>query len=164
MPLIQNPVNVTKDILAHLQDPEFCDVTIMASDGELPVNKSILGMRSQYFRSMFSSNNNFQESKTNTVKMPYTKAVLEKVIIYLCSGELDCEEMELRALLDLLDLLNLMNLHEEFSVVESFTWDNIKKGFFPISDCLKYLDDSSDLGLKSVEETLLSHLGRILWS
>ena len=118
-------------------------------------------MRSQYFRSMFSSNNNFLESKTNTVKMPYSKAVLENVIIYLCTGELDCEEMELRSLLDLLDLLNMMNLAEEFSAVEGFTKDSIKKGSFPIPDCLKYLDHCSKLGLKSVGETLLSYLGRI---
>ena len=110
MSLLQNEAKVARDILSHLQDPEFCDVTIMASDGNvIPVNKSILVMRSQYFRSMFSPINNFQESNTNSVKMPYTKAVLEKVIIYLCSGKMDCEGMEFRPLLDLLDLLKMMN-------------------------------------------------------
>ena len=44
-----------RDILAHLEDPELCDVKIMASDGEIPVNKSILSMRSDYFRGMFSA-------------------------------------------------------------------------------------------------------------
>ena len=161
MPLLLKGLKVLQDIRSQLQNPEFCDVTIIATDGEIPVNKTILSMRSQYFRSMFSPKNNFQESKTNTVKMPYTKAVLEKVIIYICGGKMDCEDMEFRPLLDLLDLLKMMNLSEEFSAVEGFTKDSIKKGSFPIPDCLKYLDDSSKLGLNSVGETLLSYLGRI---
>ena len=151
-----------QDILAHLQDPEYCDVKIVATDGEIPANKTILGMRSQYFRSMFSSNNNFVESSTGSVKLPYAKAVLEKMIIYLYSGEMEFHDMDLRPLMDLMELLNLINLSIEFSTVESFTMENIKKGKFSFSDCLKSLDYSSKLGMKSVGETLLVYLGENL--
>ena len=154
--------SLCQDILAHLQDPEYCDVRIVASDGEIAANKTILGMRSPYFRSMFSSNNNFVESSTGTVKLPYTKAVLEKVIVYLYCGELEFHDLDLKPLLDLMELLNLINLSMEFSTVESFTSDNIKKGKFSISDCLKSLDYSSKLGMKSVGETLLVYLGENL--
>ena len=154
--------SLCQDILAHLQDPEYCDVRIVASDGEIAANKTILGMRSPYFRSMFSSNNNFVESSTGTVKLPYTKAVLEKVIVYLYCGELEFHDLDLKPLLDLMELLNLINLSTEFSTVESFTSDNIKKGKFSFSDCLKSLDYSSKLGLKSVGETLLVYLGENL--
>merc|ERR1711868_351558 len=100
-------------------------------------------MRSQYFHSMFSKNNNFVEAQNNSAKMPYPKAILEKLILYLYSGKLDCEDMALRPLMDLLDLLNLLTLSMELSIVEGFVTDNIKKGTFPISDCLKYLEDCS---------------------
>jgi len=156
---IINKEGVTKDLVVHLQDPEYCDVKIVATDGEIAANKTILGMRSPYFRSMFSSNNNFVESQTATVKLPYTKTVLEKVIIYLYSGELEFHDLDLKALLDLLELLNLINLSMEFSTVESFTLENIKKGKFSFSECLKSLDYSSKLGLKSVGETSLVFLG-----
>ena len=49
---------------------DLWDVKIICTDGEIAANKSILGMRSQYFRSMFSANNNFVERKTVSVKMP----------------------------------------------------------------------------------------------
>ena len=154
--------SLCQDILAHLQDPEYYDVRIVASDGEIAANKTILGMRSPYFRSMFSSNNNFVESSTGTVKLHYARAVLKRVIIYLYSGELEFHDLDLKPLLDLMELLNLINLSMEFSTVESFTSDNIKKGKFSFSDCLKSLDYSSKLGMKSVGETLLVYLGENL--
>ena len=57
--LVKDPTEVCKDLLAHLQDSEFNDIKIEASDGEVPANKAILSMRSQYFRSMFSTTSNF---------------------------------------------------------------------------------------------------------
>ena len=151
--------SISRDVLAHLQDPEFCDVRIVGTDGEIGANKTILGMRSLYFRSMFSANNNFVESQVGSVKLPYTKAVLEKVIIYLYSGEMEFDDLDLRHLLDLMELLNLLNLALEFSTVESFAVENIMGAKFTFADCLKSLDYSSKLGLKSVGETLLAYLG-----
>ena len=156
---LRNKESVTNDILAHLQDPEYCDVRIVATDGEIPANKTILGMRSHYFRSMFSANNNFVESQVGSVKLSYSKAVLEKVIVYLYSGEMEFHDMDLRPLLDLIELLNLLNLATEFSTVGSFAMENIKGGKFSFSDCLKSLDDCAKLGLKGVGESLLAYLG-----
>ena len=78
---LNNLKGVINDLVSHLQDPEFCDVKIICSDGEIPANKSILALRSQYFRSMFSSSNNFVESQAGCVKMPYNKGVMEKVVL-----------------------------------------------------------------------------------
>ena len=91
--LLNKEMEVSKDILSHLQDEELCDVKIVGTDGEIPANKTILIMRSQYFRSMFSSNNNFVESQAGSVKLPYTKAVVEKVVLYLYSGEMTCDDL-----------------------------------------------------------------------
>ena len=156
---ISNERSLCQDILAHLYDPEYCDVRIVATDGEIAANKTILGIRSRYFRSIFSANNNFVESSTGSVKLPYAKAVLEKVIIYLYSGKMEFDDMDLRPLLDLMELLNMIHLPLEFETVESFTMENIKKGKFSFSDCLVSLDDCSKMGLKDVGETLLVYLG-----
>ena len=115
---LNNTESLIKDFVSHLQDPEFCDVKIICSDGEIPANKSILGIRSQYFRSMFSNNNNFVESQAGSVKMPHTKAVMEKVVLYICSGKMDCDDLDLGKMLDLLALLDLMNL------MSSLRWRN----------------------------------------
>ena len=159
MMLIDEEISVSKDVVAHLTDPDFCDVKIVANDGEIQANKTILSIRSQYFRSMFSSRNNFVESQVGSVKMPYARSVLDKMVLYLYSGKLDCDQMSLRALMDLLELFNLMNLSAEYEKVESYTLKNIKKEKFNLSDCLKDLEDSSNLGLKNVGEYLLAHLG-----
>ena len=104
MPIV---MNVNKCLQDFLGDPEFCDVKIVASDGEVLAHKTILIMTSQYFRTMFSENNNFVEGKTGVVKMPnYSKSVLEKVVSYLYGVELNCEAMTLGSLLDLMDLLS----------------------------------------------------------
>ena len=157
--LVNKERDVIKCHLDSLGDPDFCDGKILASDGELPVSKFLLGIRSPYFRSMFSDNNNFLESQTGTVKMPYSKAVLDKMIIYLYSGKMACDDMSLHSLLDLMELLNYVNLSEEFSAVEGFAVDNIKAGKFSLSDCLKGLADCSLAGLQAVLEALLAHLG-----
>ena len=158
--LLNDETKIGKDLLAHLQDPEFNDIKLVASDGEVPANKTIISMRSQYFRSMFSSNNNFVESSTGSVKLPYPKIVVEKAVIYLYSGELSCANMALRSLMDLLELLNLMNLPSKYSVVEAFIVKNVTNGKYPLAECLKSLEDCSKMGLQSVGGTLLTHLGR----
>ena len=139
--LIKDTNQLSKDLLAHLQDEEFNDVKIEASDGEVPVNRTIISMRSEYFRCMFSANNNFVESSTAHMKLAFPKVVVEKVVTYLYSREMDCAEMDLRSLMDLLELLNLMNLPDKYSIVEAFTLENITEENYPFTDCLKCLND-----------------------
>ena len=102
--------------------------------GEIPASKLILSIRSEYFRVMFS--NNFVESSSGLVKMPYPKVVVEKVIIFLYTGEMVFGGLQLGLLLDLLDLLRLMNLSEDFEQIESYLVDSIKKGHYSIEDCV----------------------------
>ena len=157
-------LNEESDVMKCFQDslgnPEFCDVKIVASDGELSVSKFVLRLRSVYFRSMFSDNNNFVESQTGRVKMPYGKTALEKLITYLYSGKMDCEDLTLGSLLELMDLLNLTNFPKVYGAVEKFTKSKILKGAFSFPDCLRSLDQSSRLGLETVMESSLTHLGR----
>ena len=160
--LINNEGDVGRDNLASLQDPEFCDVKIVASDGEIPASKVILSLRSQYFRSLFSSSNNFLESQAGSVKLPHSKAVLEKVIVYLYSGNMDCQDLALAQLLELLQLLDFINLPREFSTVEDFIVNNILGGRFLPEECLKNLEYSFTLCLETVQEAFRVQLGEYL--
>ena len=100
--LLDEESDVIQCHLDSLGNPEYCDVKIVASDGELSVSKLLLSLRSEYFRSMFSANNNFVESQTGVVKMPYSKTALEKLVTYLYSGKMDCEGLTLGSLLELI--------------------------------------------------------------
>ena len=157
--IINGGINVIQDLLAHLEDPDYCDVKIVGNDGEIPANKTILGMRSQYFHAMFKPSSNFVESRSGSVKMPYSETVIRKVVIYIYSGKMDCDDLVLGQLLELLDLLRLVDLTREFSKVEEFFRVNIKKACYPLSDCLEGLDDSSKRRLEKVEAELLAYLG-----
>ena len=140
--MIKNKSQVNKDLLDSLKKEEFSDIKIEALDGEVKANKTILSIRSEYFSRMLSPNNNFRESSTGRVKLPYPKVVVEKVVTYLYSGEMDCDDMELGPLLDLMELLKMINLTEEVKQVERYTDDKIfRRGFF-FQDCLKNLEKS----------------------
>ena len=156
---LNNMEDVIEDLVSNWQNPVFCDVKIICSDGEIPANKTILGMRSQYFLSMFSSNNNFVESQDGIVKLPYSKAVMEKFVLFLYSGQLNCEDLGLGPMLDLLGLFDLTNVSKELKILTEYTVKKIKEGNFTFSDCLENLDDSSKPGLGGVVEALLAYLG-----
>ena len=84
--------------------------------------------------------------------------MVEKVVIFLYSGEMDCDGMVLRFLLYLMEFLNLMNLESKYDIVEAFTEENITEGKYPLTDCLKSLDPCSKMGLQSVGAALMNHL------
>merc|ERR1711915_1081554 len=71
-----------------------------------------------------------------------------------------CDDLPLGSMLDLLALLDLMNLPNEFSTLVDFTVGKIVEGKFTFGDCLENLDKSSKLGLETVGEALLVHLGK----
>ena len=95
MLLLNDKTEVVNDLVSHMKDPDFNDFKIEASEGEVLANKTILSLRSEYFKRMFSAN--FVESSTGIVKLPYPKVVIETVVFYLYSGEMDCDGMSLRS-------------------------------------------------------------------
>ena len=157
--LMEEHQSVCSDLLDSLDKPEFCDIRIVSSDGEIPASKAILSIRSEYFCRMFSPDNNFVESSTGRCKLPYPRAVVIKVITYLYSGKLDVGDLALAQLLDLLELLNLMNLTQEFKEVESFAILKIEHFKLSFSECLKNLDKCSKMRMETLGETLVNHLG-----
>ena len=158
--LLNKKDNVIQRHLDSLQKPDICDIKIRGCDGEVAANKLLLRLSCQFFSSMFSPQSNFAEHEAGSITLPHTKTVLEKVVTYLYSGQMDCEQMDVTSLLELLGLLSYMNLSEELSTVELFAVERIKSGHFPLLDCLKALDISSQFGLEMAGQTLVFHLGQ----
>ena len=153
--LSSNKSGMCEDI-SLLNDPEYCDVKIESSDGlTIPANKTVLAARSQYFRGYFTN----LESHTGRVEMPFTKHVLDKLIVYLHSGEADCESLELGQLLELMDLLTQVGLSTERTSLENHVMKNIDEENYFLSDCLKGLRTSHQRDLKTIELKLLAYLG-----
>ena len=98
------------DILKMLERGSLNDVKIRLSDGEIFANKVILMARSEYFATMFS-NNKFIEGETNSVDMSHcSKAVMERIVKYLFSGEITFDQMALDQLLELYYTTDMMLL------------------------------------------------------
>ena len=157
--LLDNQSGLIGELLASLEKPEFCDIKIKSSDGEIQANKAILSIRSEYFNRMFSPTSNFVESSSGLCTLPYPKRVVKKVIIYLYTGKLEVDDLAIGSLLDMLELFNMINLPEEFQKVESYTVDKIKNGP-PVlhKDCLMNLDKCSQMGMETVGETMVAYL------
>ena len=60
--------------------------------------------------------------------------VLEKLVRYLYSRQLACEDMSLHSLRELMKLLNMVNLPTELAAVEGLAKDKIRKRKFSFSD------------------------------
>ena len=149
---INKPDDVTKCLLDSLHNSEFCDIKIVGSDGGvIAASKLLLRLRSSYFHCMFSQRWEV-ESRDATVELPFTKAVLEKLVRYLYSGQLACEDMSLPSLRELMVLFDYVNLPNEFSSVEIFTREKVNLGKFSLSDRVEALDQPQD----SITETLQS--------
>ena len=101
---------LVEDLLKMLERGSLNDVKIKLSDGEIVANKDILMARSDYFASMFS-NNKFIEGETGSVDMSHcSKAVMERIIKYLFSGEATFDQMYLAQLLELVHTTDMMLL------------------------------------------------------
>ena len=151
--IINKPEDVVKCHLDSLHNPEFCDIKIVGSDGGvIAASKLLLRLRSSYFHRMFSQQSNFVECRDATIELPFTKAVLEKLVRYLYSGQLACEDMSLPSLRELMRLFDFVNMPDEVASVEIFTRQKVNFGKFSLSDCVEALDQPQD----SITETLQS--------
>ena len=158
---INKPEDVIKCLLDSLHNSEFCDIKIVGSDGGvIAASKLLLRLRSSYFHCMFSQQSNFVESRDATVELPFTKAVLEKLVRYLYSGQLACEDMSLHSLRELMRLLDFVNLPDEVASVEIFTRQKVNLGKFSLSDCVEALDQPQDSITKTLQSIvpILEHL------
>ena len=132
--VIDNQKPLVQSMLELLYMENFSDLKIEGKDGSsIAANKAVLSVTSKFFRAMFS--NNFVESRAATIQLPFTKEVLEKLVTYLYSNQLTCEDMSLHSLIELIVLFDYVNLPNESSSVESFTREKVARLEFSLADC-----------------------------
>ena len=131
-----------------LKCEEHLDVTIVCDDGEVKASKFILTARSEYFATMFKSDN-FKES-SGKVLMPCKKIVMDKVIEFLYGGIFYHSQMPAIEVLLLLDMFRLMMLEDAFTILEEYfiatIVDRISRLKF-LPSLLLYYFDLLDLAL-----------------
>lgn len=84
---VTNNRTLVSDLLAHLADGDISDVVLKGTDGRTVVAvRSILAMRSRFFKSLFFGD--FSESTMTTVPLGYSSLVLRAVVEYCYTDEI----------------------------------------------------------------------------
>ena len=127
---------LAKDFVKMLERGSQNDITIKLEDGEIKANKDVFRARCPYFDAMFS-NDKFVESKTNVIEMKHVKKdVMEKVISYLFTGQLDVDigipdqQTDIIRMFDLFRLLLLPEPLETFTAKLTKQIDLISNLYF----------------------------------
>ena len=103
---------VIDDLLKMMCQGTSHDVTIVLEDGEISANKDLLRARCQYFSTMLGTDN-FEEGKTNIIPMKSVKKkLMEKVVRYIYSGEVDLVGLDNHDVLRLMDLARYLLLDD----------------------------------------------------
>jgi len=97
-----------------LKKESLNDVKILLEDGKIRANKDVLAARSDYFATMLSNKEyKFIEGETNTVNMSFCKkVVMEKIIHYLFSGDMNFHNLSLPLLIEMMNVSSMMMLDE----------------------------------------------------
>jgi hypothetical protein len=106
--------NLLKELNKQRKSAEcFCDVLLKTDDVNLYAHRAVLGAQSRYFRIMFSSS--FRESSCFTVDLTHAVSsdVLELVLEYMYSGQIEIHKDICVDLLKVADFLLLDSLKTE---------------------------------------------------
>ena len=107
---IKRKDDVINNLMKMLKLGSSNDVTIQLIDGEIKANKDVLSASSDYFATMFS-NDAYNECKNGVVPMKdVKKVVMEGLVKFMFSGELDLEKFDILYLLELMNLAQFMLL------------------------------------------------------
>ena len=122
---IQRKDDVINNLMKMLELGSSNDVTIQLIDGDIKANKDVLIASSDYFATMFS-NDAYNECKNGVVPMKdVKKVVMEGLVTFMFSGELDLEKFDILHLLELMNLAQFMLLDGLFKDIESYIEQNL---------------------------------------
>ena len=153
-----------KDLLKILERGSLNDVKIKLSDGEIVANKDILMARSDYFATMFS-NNKFIEGETDSADMTYcSKAVMERIVKFLFSGEVTFDQLSLPQLLELSYMTDMMLLAKFKDTLEEYVDNYVEvnnnyggnEKFFP--ELISGLKIANQYNLQYIKEMIILEL------
>jgi len=155
------------DILTMITGGTSNDVKFVLKDGEILANKDVLSARSDYFATMFSNNEvKFIEGETNTVRFTdCNKSIMEKIVIYLFSGEMKLQDMSLSDLVTMMNMTTMMMLVALKDDIQRHLLDIIPKSgedwdVFP--ELLNSLILAEQLKLDDIKNSLVRELYKSL--
>ena len=116
------------DLMKMIATGSSSDVKIVLEDGEICANKDVLSARCAYFATCFSNNKRkFIEGETNAVNFGHcSKAIMEKIIKYLFSGDMKLHGLLLADLLKMMNMTKMLMLDDLLKDIQKFVLRYIK--------------------------------------
>ena len=152
------------DILAMITSGTSNDVKILLEDGEILANKDVLCARSDYFSTMFSSNNQvkFVEGETNTIDMSHcSKIVMDRLIKYLFSGDMTLHDLCLPDLVKMMNMTSMMMMEDTYNFIKDYILELIPDSGVNcacLPDLVISLILAKNFGLDEIREALVHEL------
>ena len=111
---ISHREEIINNLLLLRKNDSLNDVKIILSDGIVFANSVIMSSASDYFATMLSSDK-FVEGETKEVPMEEygTKEAMERVVLYLHSGDMNVTEIRFETLLEIMNLSKMLLLRTD---------------------------------------------------
>lgn len=103
--------NLLKNLNEQRKIGKYCDYTLKTEDnGNFPVHKCVLESTSPFFYKMFNSQFNDKEKDTVVMRRCSTSEILDKIIEFMYTGEIEITFEEAKDILDASLFIGLNNL------------------------------------------------------
>ena len=148
------------DIMAMVTSGTSNDVVIVLEDGEIMANKDVLSARSDYFATMFTNYKDvkFVEGETNKVDMSHcTKVIMEKIIKYLFSGDMELHDLTLPELVKMLNMTSMMMLDDIHEDIKEYVLERIPgsgESYATIPELVNAVMLAENFNLKPIKKVL----------
>ena len=137
-----------EDSLDFSQPWQFSDVVLVVEEDGFHVHRSILGMWSEVFTTMFTSQ--FKEKAAEEIPLPGKKSaeIKEMLLVIYPTSAKPISESNYAFLLDFAEEYMMAKLTEK---CETYLVDQLFKKFSPIHDCLELLEIAQNHGLNRLQ-------------
>ena len=134
---------IVHSLIETIDNDEHNDGIILLEDGEISVNKLLISVQSDYFRSKFSKKSSFKEHKKSSVKISTKKNIMKQIIIYLYGGKVDISNLTCVEMIELLRMLNLLLLNDGYKEIENEAVRNLQNQVYSLQNCFELLEITS---------------------
>lgn len=155
-------IKAMESIVDSINNNEHNDVIIKLDDGDIYASKLILSTRSEYFRAMFSKQNQCKETINNLVKFDTKKLIMKPIIQYIYSGILDIEHLKLSEGIELLKNLRLFLIIDGVNETEELIKYKLQKRIFSIKECFQTIEVVNELKFEKTKLHILSNFATSL--
>lgn len=151
--MISSTAEVLDQIGQLCMSPLYSDVTFIVQNTKIPAHRSLLAVRSEYFRAMLFGG--LAESKQDEIRLEIPLEAFKVILRYIYTGHMSLFQLKDEHILETLDLAKEYG----FGALEKMIWLYLK-GNIGLENCCAILDAAHLYGLEELIKACLSFMDR----